>query len=118
MDENGLKMVKFVHLEDGQYFYKDLVSRSQYENVYVGSEDVYSLVRYYKVCKSISGLKLTIIKAVNVSTKAEQPHYCVVYCLDGHTPEEAAEVCGSIMEITGMNFPNHIYGLIHLFWRI
>ena len=61
------------------YFYKKRVSKETWQNVYVDDRDIYSLERYYRTHKHISGLKQMVVQARSCSTNVVFPHFCVVY---------------------------------------
>ena len=76
LDENGVRDVRSIHGSKGCFYYKSRVSRS-YENIAVDDKAVFTIVRYYRRCTSIDGLKVMIASASN--NGYEYPHRCVVY---------------------------------------
>ena len=62
----------------------------RYIDVPAPAKDGYTLDRYYRYSKTVSGLKMIVIRAI--SAHNVNPYFCVVYSLSGAKPEEVVEV--------------------------
>ena len=61
VDENGVNKVATLNDNPGKLpHYKERVGRS-YKDVFVSTDDVYKLSRYYRFSKSIPGLKMMVV---------------------------------------------------------
>ena len=89
VDEDGVQAVKWVRKSKDGYFYKKRVSR-RYIDVVAPTKDVYTLDRYYRYSKTVSGLKMIVIRAISAHNEYVHPYFCVVYSLSG--ADEVLEV--------------------------
>ena len=74
-----------------RFFYKKRVSR-RYIDVVAPTKDVYTLDRYYRHSKTMSGLKMIVIRAISAHNEYVHPYFCVVYSLSGAKPDEVVEI--------------------------
>ena len=91
VDENGVNKVATLNDNPGKLpHYKERVGRS-YKDVFVSTDDVYKLSRYYRFSKSIPGLKMMVVTTESYDGK-KCPYFCVVYSLDDDTEDEVKEI--------------------------
>ena len=91
VDEDGVQAVKWIHKSKDVYLYKKRVSR-RYIDVVAPTKDVYTLDRYYRYRKTLSGLKMIVIRAISAHNEYVHPYFCVVYSLSGAKPDEVVEI--------------------------
>ena len=91
VDEDGVQAVKWVHKSKDGYFYKKRVSR-RYIDVVAPTKDVYTLDRYYRYSKTVSGLKMIVVRAISAHNEYVHPYFCVGYSLSGGRPDEVVEI--------------------------
>ena len=56
------------------------------------TKDVYTLHRYYRYSKTVSGLKMIAIRTISAHNEYVHPYFCVVYSLSGAKPDEVVEI--------------------------
>ena len=91
VDDNGIQAVKWVHKSKDGYFYKKRVSR-RYIDVVAPTKDVYTLDRYYRYSKTVSGLKMIVIRSISAHNEYVHLYLFVVYSLSGAKPDEVVEI--------------------------
>ena len=91
VDEDGVQTVNWVHTSKDGYFYKKRVSR-RYIDVVAPTKDVYTLDRYYRYSKTVSRLKMIVIRASSAHNEYLHQHFCVFYSLSGAKPDEVVEI--------------------------
>ena len=64
----------------------------RYIDVVAPTKDVYTLDRYYRYSKTVSGLKMIVIRAISAHNEYLHPYFCVVYSLSGAKPGEVVEI--------------------------
>ena len=87
----GVQAVKWVHKSKDGYFYKKRVSR-RYIDVVAPTKDVYILHRYYRYCKTVSGLKMIAIRDISAPNEHAHPYFCVVYSLSSAKFDKVVEI--------------------------
>ena len=85
--DGEIKVVKYVHTDksDGRHYYKERISRA-YKDVYVAEEDTYVIVRHWRYCSSIPGLKQVVAEVVQDGY--QHPYFCVVYSMSGDKSDD------------------------------
>ena len=91
VDEGGVQAVKWVHKSKDGYFYKKRVSR-RYVDLVAHAKDVYTLDTYYRHIKTVSGLKMIVIRAISAHSEYVHPYFCVVYSLSGAKSDEVVDL--------------------------
>ena len=70
--KDGVQAVKWVCKSKDGYFYKKRVSR-QYIDIFAPAKDVYTLDRYYRYSKTVSGLKMILIREISACNEYVHP---------------------------------------------
>ena len=91
VNEDGVQVVKWVHKSKYGYFYKKRVSRQHIDAV-APTKDVYTLDRYYRYIKIVSGLKMIVNRAISAYNEYVYPYFCVVYSLIGAKPDKVIQI--------------------------
>ena len=91
-DENSVNKIACLNIDPGESLhYKERVGRN-YKDISVSSKDVYRLNRYYRLSKSIPGLKMMIATIESYDGKDKCPYFCVVYSLVEEADDDVKEV--------------------------
>ena len=72
VDEDGVQAVEWVHRSEDGYFYKKRVPR-RYIDVVAPTKDVYTLDRCYRYSKTVSGVKMIVIRAISAHSEHVHP---------------------------------------------
>lgn len=71
-----------VHEHEGDFYCNVRGKGNTYDRVLVDKREVWTLERYYRVNKSIPGLKRTIVRVKAFDSPKHEPHLCVVYSME------------------------------------
>ena len=69
-----------VHKDNGENYYcNERSGGHSYKKVPVPNDEIWILKRYYRISKSIPGLKRLIVKVKALDNDLYEPHLCIVY---------------------------------------